>query len=310
MISTTEKVDINKLNAEILTEPERLIAHEEKKFEDKLFEICDRLQKEKKNFILLTGPSSSGKTTTSKMMVEILKNMGKSANRISLDNFYKDRDDLPKWEDGRKDYESIEGLDLSYLAQLFASLEKNGRADFPVFAFQNGKRSEKTFEVTFDSETFLIFEGIHALNPKLTDILNIDKCFKLYISVNTDFVDDKGEVILQSRDLRLIRRLLRDEVVRATPPDFIFALWDEVCLGEDKYINLYRDNADVHLNSTHLFEPMLYKTPLKEMLKKYNIPPEYKPMKECVLNAVNSFETLDKSLIPQTSLVREFIQLL
>lgn len=302
----TKKMRISTVNAEAHEHPDVLVTTSENYYKRKVSETCDFAINEGKNIILLTGPSASGKTTTAILLANALMARGKKAIRISLDNFYKDRDELPYWEDGSRNYESIEGLDLGCFSDTVNKLMTKGEANFPIFDFTEGTRSACTFNVKYDENTYVIFEGIHALNPIFKKILFTHKCLNLYVSVHADFVDDEGNIVLCARDLRLIRRILRDNTERATPPPFTMDLWGKVTLGEDLYIRPHRENADFHINSTHYYEPMVYKHAITQLLEHYSEDRHNEKFQQ-LIQMISHFESIPISSIPITSLLREFI---
>ena len=228
-------------------------------------------------------------------------------NRISLDNFYKSSDQLPRWEDGYQNYESVEGLDLDCFRETVQRLLQTGRAQFPIFDFTAGCRSEKTFEISYDEHTYLIIEGIHALNPLLTDTLAPHRTVKLYISVHSDFVDDGGRILLGARDLRLTRRLLRDFYYRGTGAEETLRMWDYVLRGEDLYIRPFREFADAHINSTHDYEPSLPRHPRRNAAAdRPGLP--YRETIGRLTDSARHFFGIDQALVPATSLIQEFIK--
>lgn len=262
-----------------------------------------------RHVILLAGPSSSGKTTTAKMLARALTLRGKHAHRISLDDFYKDRDQLPLWPDGTINFEAVEGLDLDLLSRLLIRLAGKGSADFPVFDFATGRRSpEKTFTLEYTPDTYLVIEGIHALNPLLRQAVG-DDSMGVYVSVHSDFADDQGNVLLNARQLRLIRRIIRDRVRRKSPAQVTLDMWDNVMKGEELYIRPFRHLAEAHLDSTHLYEPYLYHDALLHALEEEPISQEYLEQAQALRGAEAHFFQMDMSLVPADSLVQEFIQL-
>ena len=301
------QVSISSVNRRVADEPALIVSEAEDKFAAQISEACRFVVEKNCSFVFLAGPSSSGKTTASKMMVEGLEAMGKTAIRVSLDNFYKDRDDLPLWRNGRRNYESIKGLDLDYFKELLDRLKADNHADFPVFDFTEGKRGTKTFSVVLTPETYLIFEGIHALNPIFEEIAGESCSVKIYISPHSDYVDDNGGVVLSGRNLRLIRRLLRDNSVRNAGPNMTFDMWEDVVKGEVQYIAPYRKHADLHINSTHAYEPGVYKDMLLSVFEGYDAAKEFESIRDELLLAVKAFSPLSKTHIPKNSLLREFV---
>ncbi len=306
--SKTEKISAQAINSSGLNSPDELIKSAENAFLERINELVDTAINEERYIILLTGPSASGKTTSSKKIAAKLEERGKKVNRISLDNFYKTRDEMPHWRDGSKNFESIESLDLKYFNYIISKLKEDGFADFPIFDFTKAERSDETFRVDFDNQTFLIFEGIHALNPLLSEELNTYKALKVYVSAHSDFVDENGDILLASRDLRLTRRLLRDTVKRSTSPDETFSLWDKVCKGEAIYIRPFKKLADIHINSTHPYEPLVYKKRLLAAFSQNLITEsKYKDTEMRLKVAFRQFEEISEDLVPDYSLLKEFL---
>jgi len=284
-----------------------LIEKEEKSYKHSINDIASWLLDEHRNFIFLTGPSASGKTTTAIFLGQQIMASGKKAFRISLDNFYKNREELPFWRDGSKNFETIKGLDLDCFHETVEKLFKEGHAKFPRFDFKTGTRMEgRTFDIEYDENTFIIFEGIHALNPIMYDFIDPEKLAKIYVSVHTDFIDDQKNRILRGQDFRLCRRLIRDFVARGTDPDFTLGMWEKVCLGEEKYIRPYRQNSDIAINSLHSYEMFVYKDFILEY-EKAIVNPDHRVFLERILKLFQNCPSLSRDIIPPTSLLNEFL---
>lgn len=302
------KVNASQVAKELRENAPGLVAEAEKAYREKLIHVSETAMRDHKHIILVTGPSASGKTTSAKRIASILEENGKKVNRISLDNFYKSRDKLPRWEDGYQNYESVEGLDMVCFDQILSRLLTKGEAVFPVFNFSEGTRSDKTFTLYYDEQTYLIIEGIHALNPVLLNVLEEYPAIKVYISVHSDIVNDKGHILLGARDLRLSRRILRDFHCRSTAAEGTLKMWKYVLKGEKLYIFPFRDNADIHIDSTHMYEPFLYHDGLEEMMGSIEENSPYFPEAQRLLQASQEFFAIPESLIPQTSLIQEFLE--
>lgn len=287
--------------------PEQAVLEAEKRYHSMLSNICETAIREHKYIILITGPSASGKTTSAKYLASLLEARGKRVNRISLDNFYRNKEELPRWEDGYQNYESIEGLDIPHFDEVMNRLLTKGEAVFPIFDFTTGYRSESTFTLTFDSQTFLILEGIHALNPLLYNVLGSYPAMKLYISVHSKFVDD-GNTVLSARNLRLSRRILRDFHYRCTRASDTLNMWKYVLRGEELYIFPFREHADLHIDSTHLYEPFLYHNGVNAMMTKIRPDSPYYSYAQSLLDANERFFPIDYDLVPANSLIQEFIK--
>lgn len=302
------KVNAQEVGAQLRQRPEEVIAQAEAVYYEKLCGVCDAAIRDNKSIILVTGPSASGKTTSAKRIAAILQSRGKKVTRISLDNFYRNKDNLPRWEDGYQNYESVEGLDIACFDEAMSNLLTKGEAVFPIFDFSRGQRSERTFTLRFNEESFLIIEGIHALNPVLFNVLKNYSAMKVYISVHSEIVAENGELIFSARDLRLSRRILRDFHCRSTSALGTLKMWKYVLKGEELYIFPFRENADIHIDSLHAYEPFLYHDGLEEMMRAVGPDaPYYK--KACrLLSANQHFFPIPGALIPASSLIQEFIQ--
>ena len=302
-----ENVPVEQAAQALLQQPQRLIAQEEERFQGELEQACSQILREQIHMVLLTGPSASGKTTTAKKLAAAISRQGEKVNRISLDNFYRPAAELPRWEDGYQNYESVEGLDIPCFQQFVESLFQQGHGQLPVFDFTSGERRKKWVEICFDQHTYLIFEGIHALNPSVTQALQGHRTVKLYISVHSDFLDPQGQVLLSARDLRLCRRLLRDFYHRGTPADDTMRMWDYVLRGEELYIRPFRQYADIHINSTHAYEPFLYRDRVALLLANTPENSLYREAFDRLGQAAEAFFGIPESWIPQDSLIQEFL---
>lgn len=303
-----DKVRIEDLKVLLNQNPSQEIARSETRYRERIVRLCNQVIGDSKHVILLTGPSASGKTTTAKRIANELQERGKSVVRISLDNFYKNSDELPLWNDGYQNYESIDGLDIPCFQQVIGQLLDTGKADLPIFDFAAGARSAKTVPLVCDSHTFFIIEGIHALNPEISRWIDKETIIKIYISTHSDFLDASGACILNARDLRLTRRIIRDHYYRGTPAVGTLKMWDYVLRGEDLYIRPYRMNADLHINSTHDYEPFLYHLEILQTLAEADGDSLYHETICRLLRAHSHFFDLNSSLIPSSSLIQEFIK--
>lgn len=305
--SQMQQVRIDSLREKYDCDLPGLIAQEERRYDQKILNLCCDMVEKNARIILLTGPSASGKTTTSQKIRRNLERFQKKVYKISLDDFYKDHHLLPNWEDGNKNYESIEGLDLELFHQKMRELIVNGSAEFPLFDFPSGNRSKETFSLNFDPETYLIVEGIHALNPLIAQEIKDLPTMRLYVSVHTSFVSSAGEEILSARELRLMRRILRDHIHRDTQAAETLMLWDYVLRGEELYIQPYRRYADAHINSTHYYEPFLYKDLMGQMLSETFEREQDQKLIQHMLSGLSHFDSISKDLVPKDSLLQEFI---
>lgn len=302
-----EKLDLPAKEELLKWDPKALIAGEERTFRQRVIEVFLRAEAEESQVILLSGPTSSGKTTASRILAEGLTRNGNRAVRISLDDFYKNRSEAPLWEDGTKNFETIDGLDLDALGQCMEDLITKGHTKVPIFDFATGTRSPLTRDLVFDERTCLIFEGLHALNPRIAPLVEKFRILRLYISVHSDYVNAGGDVVLPARDVRLLRRLLRDRVRRNTEAAETLHLWDYVLRGENLYMQPYRPLADIHINSAHGYEPFLYSRQGAAMLRDIPKDDPHQELAQRIIAALDNLPDLDWDLVPRTSLLQEFI---
>lgn len=257
--------------------------------------------------VMLAGPSSAGKTTTAKRLKAAVGAYGHSCYTISLDDFYKNRHDSPRLNDGTLDFESVEALDLPFLTRTLSDLVTKGEADLPEYDFVSGTRKPMLKRLTVLPRDVIIVEGLHALNPVITDSLVQDKLYKIYINVSNRIYDSRGGIVLNKRNMRFVRRLIRDYRFRGSSPENTYELWKTVCRGEDLYLFPYKENADVKINTIHLYETCVFKEKALPLLREIGRDsPHYKDA-ERLIRSLSRFPEMDASLVPGDSLLREFL---
>ncbi|MDR1742427.1 MAG: nucleoside kinase [Dysgonamonadaceae bacterium] len=255
---------------------------------------------------LISGPSSSGKTTFRKrlevqLMVNLLKPVG-----ISLDDYFIDRDQTPLDEFGERDYESLYALDLALFDEHVRKLLKGEEINLPSYNFQTGKRENKNHKLRINSNNIIIVEGIHALNPKLTEHIPAHNKFMIYVSALTSIVLDDHNCIPAS-DNRLLRRIVRDYRYRNYSAIETISRWDSVRRGEDKWIFPFQENADVMFNSAMIYELAAIRRHAEPILQQ--VPreaPEYTEANR-LLKFLSYFNYITDRELPPTSLLREFL---
>lgn len=298
---------LSKINNLAKNDPKALVEYAEKKYDNELNELVDKI-KENNDYkiILLAGPSGSGKTTTAHLIKNKLIKSGKNAKVISLDHFFLPMDKMPLQENGEKDYESVYSLDIGEIHRCFKELIEKGKTLIPTFSFDTfTKIGEEILDISDGG--ILIVEGLHALNNILTDELNQNNLFKIYISVNRTVVDDNGDRLLSSRQLRLIRRMSRDYLYRNTDALGTLKLWTSVVRGEEKYLYCFKDTADIKLFTFHSYEPCLFKNIIMDLLKDLPKTADNYDYIMDAKNALDKFQPIDTDLIPENSLISEFI---
>ena len=270
-------------------------------------EIAEKFIASGARLLLIAGPSSSGKTTFSHRLSIALRVHGLRPVKVSLDDYYIDRDKLPLEPDGSVDLETIDALDVDLLCEHLPRLLNGETVDMPLFDFVVSKRTDKTHPLTVEAGQPIIIEGIHGLNDRLTASVPADMKFKVYISPLTMLnLDDHNRI--RTTDARLLRRIVRDYQFRGTPPEETLDMWASVRRGEERYIFPFQEKADAMFNSALTYELAI--------MKKYAYPalqgvqpesPNYTLARRLV-KFLNYIETADvEDEIPVNSILREFI---
>ena len=282
-------------------------ALQEKRISQIADEIFHRGQKgQPVKLILISGPSSSGKTTFSKRLSVQLMANGLKPYPISLDDYFVNREDTPKDENGNYDYESLYALDLDFFNEQLQALLKGEEVELPRFNFTTGKREWSGKRLRVDDNMILILEGIHALNPELTPHIPTESKFKIYVSALTTILLDDHNYI-PTTDNRLLRRIIRDYKYRGYSAEETISRWPSVRAGEEKWIFPYQENADVMFNSALLFELAIIKDYAEPILRKVpNNRPEYSEAYR-LRKFLGYFVPLQDKELPPTSLLREFL---
>ena len=275
--------------------------------EKKIAEIANEIVKNKKvKMVLIAGPSSSGKTTFAQRLGIQLKINGIKPVTISVDNFFVEREQNPRDENGEYDFECLEAVDLKLFNETISRLLKGEVVEMPTFNFKEGTKVYNGKTLQLKEDEVLVIEGIHCLNDKLTESIPKDQKYKIYISaltvLNVDYFNR-----IATTDSRLIRRIVRDHQFRGYSALHTLEMWDSVRRGEEKYIFPYQEEADSMFNSSLIYE--------LGVLKKYALPllgeiseenPEYSEAIR-LSDFLRYFETIEEDDVPKTSLLREFI---
>ena len=299
---TRIKVNVEEINKKNSENVYRFISRGEEAYNEQIEDIAEQIKLNNKRIVLITGPSSAGKTTSSFKICEALEKLSFNTFVINMDNFFKDLDTVPFLPNGERDMEGIVALDTDTIKKCLNDILNFGKTMLPQFDFKTHKRKLDWVECNLKDNEIVILEGIHALNPEISSGLDESKIYKIYVHCNTDFYYN-NQLFLGARQLRLLRRLIRDERERHTSAEETLLLWKAVCTGEDKNIRPYKKNADFLLNSTLFYEPLLYKGLLLEEFEKIkdNTQINY------FLDKFKYLSVVEKTLIPKYSLVREFI---
>lgn len=268
--------------------------------------IAERNEKEMARVVLLAGPSSSGKTTTTKRLAIHLMTNLKTPKMISLDDYFVDRDLTPKDESGDYDYESLYSLDLEQLNSDLRALLDGEEINLPTYSFELGRRIERKRPLRLKKDEVLLIEGIHGLNPELTREITRDEVFTVYVSALTSLnIDDHNWI--STTDNRLLRRIVRDHKYRHTSALETIRRWPSVRRGEEKWIFPFQENADATFNSSLIFELAVMKDYAEPLLRRV---PHNSPLyaeAHRLLKFLSFFEPIPADQVPTTSLLREFL---
>ena len=274
--------------------------------EKKIAEIADMISKQKKPIVMIAGPSSSGKTTFSKRLSIQLRVMGIKPFVISLDDYYKNRSEIPLEPDGSQNFERLSTIDVERFNNDMLKLLKGETVETPLFDFFTGSRKAKTKSITLAPDNILIIEGIHGINEKLSYAIPTDKKFKIYISALTQLNLDEHNRI-STADTRLIRRIVRDNHFRGFPARQTIEMWSKVIAGEEENIYPYQEQADIMFNSALIYEMCVLKSYAEPLLFEIERGEATYSEAKRLLNLLNCFLSVDPQYVPQNSLIREFV---
>lgn len=273
-----------------------------------LLKIASEIEKNLNNIklVLIAGPSSSGKTTTSKKLSLYLKNKGINPFVLSTDDFFKNRIDTPKNENGEYEYDIPEALDIDLFNEKLTSLIKGEETLLPTYNFLTGEKEYKHPPVSLKNRDLIIVEGIHTLNEMLTSKIDRKNKLKIYISPFTPLDLDRHNHV-STVDLRLIRRLVRDYRTRGYDAEETLKNWRVVRRSEEKYIFPYQKEADIVLNTALIYELGVLKTYAVPILFSISYHSEYYSEALRIINFLKSFLNISDSMLPETALLREFV---
>ena len=279
--------------------------------ERKYAEIANMIYARKDNvkIVFIAGPSSSGKTSTSKRLAIQCRILGLNPKVIELDNYFVDREHTPKDENGEYDFEALGAMDLKFLGQQLNDLLDGKEVEIPKFNFKTGQRCFDGNFMKLEEKDILIMEGIHALNPAMIPDVDQSKVFRVYASALTSLSVDENNNI-STADNRLMRRMIRDNRTRGLVPEETIMRWASVRRGENRNIFPFQENADAIFNSAHIFELPVLKYYAEPLLRRI-LPssPAYTEATRILkfLSYIIELSPAEIAAIPPTSILREFI---
>lgn len=305
-INIFSSADVNKLVSK--REIAGIIKLDEVIANNKLLTIAEKIahRKNEIKIVLIAGPSSSGKTTTSRKLSMFLKSFGMNPKPLSIDDYFKSRKETPKDANGNYDFESINAIRIEEFNADLNDILLGKEVKIPTFNFVIGEPEYKGKTLKLEENDILIVEGLHAINDELTKTIASDKKYKIYVSELTSLnIDDENFV--STSDVRLLRRIVRDARTRGYTAETTISSWDRVREGEEKYIFPYQNDVDMVYNTALVYEIgvlKLYATPLLYDIKTTS--PYYEEAKR-LLNFLRMFLAIPSDMIPTDSIFREFI---
>ena len=276
--------------------------------ERKYAEAADQIfwNRRKCRIVMMSGPSSSGKTSSSLRIAQQARVLGLNPKVIELDNYFVDRDRTPRDAQGNYDFEALEAMDVAFLNEQLSALLKGEEVEIPKFDFKEGCRKFVGNRMKLEANDILFMEGIHALNPLITYGLDYDSFYKICMNVDSAFFAG-DEMLLSSRDVRFLRRSIRDFKHRGAALDVTYGMWPGVCEGEDQFIKPFYPYADMMLNTVYCYEPLVYKPLILPMLAGVVENPDYGVQAKELYRKMLRFGEIELGKVPSKSLLQEFI---
>ena len=297
--------DVEELNRCFKDDPAQHVTKFEKKYKQQIKKCIEPIVRKDKQykFILLAGPSSSGKTTTSYLIKENLEINGYSAKVVSLDNFFLERSETPVLPNGKKDYESVDALDWKLFAEKMHELIDNKKSILPIYDFITGTKHPADDYTTLRDNELIIIEGLHALNPIIDKFIPTELAYKVYLNTESEFAF-KNTMLVNKEEIKLVRRLIRDYKKRGATPSMTFNSWPEVLHGEELYITPYKKFANYRIDTTHAYELCVY----YNILQKIQDSTDDEDVKlQMLITKLAKFKKLSHQFAPKTSLIQEFL---
>ncbi len=285
-----------------------LIRLSETYYDSQISKIADKIYENSKNIkvVLIAGPSSSGKTTTSKKLEVYLRSKGLIPHQISIDDYFVNRENTPRDEDGELDFESVDAIDINLFNKHLLSILDGEKVLLPQYNFILGKREYKNKWLQLKENDIIIIEGLHALNDILTMSIGPNNKFKIYISPLTQLNIDNHNYI-RTTDTRKLRRIIRDNKYRGHSASQTLEMWSKIKRGEEKYIFPYQDNVDAIINSALVYEIGVLKTYAEPLLFSVSEDDPMYPEALRLINFLRNFLPIPSDDVPNDSILREFI---
>lgn len=299
------KIYFSSLVRELNTDPGAFVLAAERQFDSELDCLADAVAADRSlRVVLLSGPSGSGKTTTANILRDKLTARGRTAAVVSLDDFFLEKNNYPVNDAGEPDFESVYALDVPLVKRCIAEIAAEGQTTMPRFDFKTQSRFAAPRRVCVGGEGVVIIEGIHALNPIISE--GLGSVLKVFVSVSTGIKNDADEEIVSGIDIRMLRRLIRDRLYRGFGAENTLSIWKSVLRGEREYLYPFKELADFKINTFHSYETFVYAGYIAENMAEETArlcENEFYP----VLQRLSTFPPLSADFVPDSSIIREFI---
>lgn len=300
------RIELREIN-ELAKLGNKLVEQSDAAYKQRVIDVADRIDAAGARLVMVAGPSSSGKTTSSNLIARELRRRGKHSVVVSMDDFFKYPDEVPtRKPDGTANYETIEAVDVEYMHRCALRLIAGETVEMPHKSNPTAPREMYELNLGDSDDSVLIIEGLHALNPKSWEPLPHDKLIRVYATLFDEFVED-GEPFLSTSEIRISRRLLRDAAQRNQPVERTLGLWDTIEWGATNFVRPYRDHADCLLNTSFNCELGILKGRIMEVCA---IEGEGGAHRDKLLALGEKFakvETVSAEALPKDSMIREFL---
>ncbi len=276
-------------------------------FNENIASVANTINRNKEiKMVLISGPSSTGKTTTTGRLASYLKALGYATIPISVDDYYKDREEMPKNEFGEYDYEALDAIDTEMFNQDLTDLLNGKSVQLPIFDFVAKKKTRRNHAVQMGENSILLIEGLHGLNEELTRAVKEEYKYKIYLSPFIPLGIDRHNYV-STVDLRLLRRIIRDNRTRGTSVSETMELWQSVREGEEKYIFPFIHQADCIINTAYAFEVGVLKVFVEPLLYSVGLDSPYYEEARRLIDSLRGFFPIPSEYISKDSILREFI---
>ena len=300
---------LHELNERMRTDPVQTIANAEAFYYAEIERVAQQVAAAPQiRVVLLAGPSGSGKTTSANILCDRLKVLGRPCAVVSLDDFYRNRDeDYPLCADGSYDYENVTALQTDLLVACLSDIIAQRDCFLPHYEFETATRTDHATPLAAQEGGLVIVEGLHALNPLISERLPAENIYKLFVSVSTNIQNEDGTRLLSGRKIRFLRRAVRDSLYRGAALVHTLEMWPKVLAGEDLYLYPFKETAQDKIDTFHTFEVGLLLPFMEQLLAKQPQLESDNAFLALVMHAARQFEPVLAETVPQTSLLREFI---